>query len=719
LFYLSLETRLKILSSLHEKCVEKDPLYQSRASGSNKQQRIEQISEQEVCDEILMTKDPQQSLAIGQSEGIAIAMLLNKAQLTSTDDDESKDNRSKRPSFAVKVAPTLDTSEPASDWNKAQPPSPTQFQAILSQSPRHFTVDVVPPLEPAKSPPHEPISLSPSSQAAPHILTLDDEPELVSHSIFSHESTFSPFNPKARKVDQVPLLPLKEFLPHLDDWESALPYGWEERITDDEDGTLYYFNTMTEETLRHEIHPSDLLENNWRRCVTVPTDEQEEGQKYFFNDMTGATSWEAPHDAFADSSRLSLSSSDLARESSNQDAETRAAPPVPKFLRIPLNFVTRELTSDTIPSDLCERDRLEEDDGLDAELALNSDEGSAGSKPQTAEALVREQELREEEQEKEKEVLDGMFGTFTSFYSAKNQGVTAVETTAIDEFADTISALDKSFAVRQVDTNQGQLIAGYSSNDGDRDDNSFEDGDEMKHNSDRGNSTVSNEDSVVKNRALINQSSSFASSHGGDDSVNPSRGDSEGRDHGPIEIDQKDIDEDPFANNPESWIVRHDTNGLKYYENTISGETSWEMPSCSSLARPLDPQSVEPPPSTIDPADLAAAWQMYFTETGIPYYFNTRSGESQWTIPSSLQENNEMIIRSNSAASYLADLTPLQSHRESFVARYGDIYSLLDPPPRSDGVDESGREQDAAEESPYLIDLMDFTPKGRKISDLL
>jgi hypothetical protein len=723
----------------------------------NKQQLIEQISEQAICDEILFTKNPQQTV-LPQSE--VIAMLLKKVPQTHAVAVETKEKLSSplpilETSSGVSGSSLQQSSQSAFYGNNLLTVAPTavtsagvgltatQLQTILSLSPNHTLDDVVGTLVESTK------SLPPQS----HVSTLRDEeePELVSHSTFTHETKWNSFI--GQKMSLVPLLPLKEFLPQEE--EFLLPYGWEERVDERVGGEgdrdrRYYFNTLTQETLRYEIHPSDLLENNWRRCVL-----ESSGEEYFFNDVTGMTSWEQPHDAFDDISTDGRRESELKPPT----LESRAPPPVPKFLRLPMKVVPKEVTSDTFPSDLCERNDTEEE--IDAELALKSErsDGGLSSDVQMASKVALLEEEGEEakqqrvaEAEKEKEVLDGMFGTFTSFYSAKNQTMgEGVVASHIDEFGDGISALDDSYAFRRVEVDpRPLLLTGYSSNDGDGDETLYDD-------RDRGNSLVSNDDSL--NRALL-QSSSFASSQG-DDSLNPTNGGGEvvslltrtpdphqEEEQQPVheqeyEEEQVNTSDDPFANNPQSWIVRHDSNGLKYFENTISGETSWDPP--PSLAHSVERESLEgqaemassdqvatvsmnetaqtAPPEMVDLADpsIATAWQMYFTETGIPYYFNTRSGESQWAIPSSLQENNgnELIIRSNSEASYLVDLTPTQTKREnSFVARYDDIYSLLDPPGSDGGERRDGTEAEE-EESPYLIDLMDFSPKGRRISDLL
>jgi len=119
---------------------------------------------------------------------------------------------------------------------------------------------------------------------------------------------------------------------------------------------------------------------------------------------------------------------------------------------------------------------------------------------------------------------------------------------------------------------------------------------------------------------------------------------------------------------PEDWQRQFDDQGVPYYVNTTTGETSWDKP-----------------------ADRF--WSVFFTQDGIPYYYNSLTKESKWTAPGDM---GKQIADDFSSP---AD-TPVQLiHKKR--TNSANLSILV-----SDDRSRSGSE----EEDPYMINLIDFTP---------
>ena len=65
------------------------------------------------------------------------------------------------------------------------------------------------------------------------------------------------------------------------------------------------------------------------------------------------------------------------------------------------------------------------------------------------------------------------------------------------------------------------------------------------------------------------------------------------------------------------WTQHVTADGTPYYYNTATGESAWTLP------------AAPPPP----PVAAAAVWTAHTTGDGQTYYFNTATGESAWTLP--------------------------------------------------------------------------------------
>jgi hypothetical protein len=644
------------------------------------------------------------------------------------------------------------------------------------------------------------LSLSPS-----HTM---DESELPSHSSLSFLQP-SPSDPTAqRKHVKVPLLPLKESIPQQENEYLILPYGWEERpvsVTPGAggEGDVCFVNIHTGEVLPFDIHPTFLMANYWRKCFTEAGDGQETGaeageeggEEFYFNDLTGETTWVAPLEAFAevtgteDEDRVCCVSSDVAREydefilktikrleqaQAQELIRNRPPPPVPKTRRAlqPKTAearvgegVKQEKGSSSFSTVREKNYSIDVVDGDEEEEEAEGNQSFESAGDLSYDALYaltvtsEQQQQREQQRAEEEEERVAVFDTLTHLYSS--QGPVAEEgerERERKEYGDNISALGDSFAASHQHQRY-ELVTGYSSNDGDGDtateleqepEEESDHGDGSGHTRGNGFGHDSPQDSFQEEHQREEKpeeegegySSEFTETMATNSELIGEAVAEEGncREEATALLFDPNPEEDPFASNPDSWVLRRDEqSGLNYFENTISGETTWETPSALSPAAPGTlPVSASAVAAAPAPASDPTAWQIYFTDTGIPYYFNSSTGESQWTTPADLQHSNptdgpeaeqteklgqdQLLIRSNSGASYLADLTPIHSHREGSHRR-SDVFSLLGGGADGAGAAAAAGEEEENDDNPYLIDLMDFTPKGarvgRKISDLL
>jgi hypothetical protein len=74
----------------------------------------------------------------------------------------------------------------------------------------------------------------------------------------------------------------------------------------------------------------------------------------------------------------------------------------------------------------------------------------------------------------------------------------------------------------------------------------------------------------------------------------------------------------------ECWFECTDENGEVYYENLLSGATSWELPPGARLV---------PAPSSPFLAAGPDAWFELSNERGDRWFENLQSGETSWTLP--------------------------------------------------------------------------------------
>lgn len=75
---------------------------------------------------------------------------------------------------------------------------------------------------------------------------------------------------------------------------------------------------------------------------------------------------------------------------------------------------------------------------------------------------------------------------------------------------------------------------------------------------------------------------------------------------------------------PEGWLAHVDGEGRTFYNNSITGESSWDPP-----AGTVD----VPPPYAPDADALPEGWGVYQDAEGNTFYANAATGETSWEKP--------------------------------------------------------------------------------------
>lgn len=88
-----------------------------------------------------------------------------------------------------------------------------------------------------------------------------------------------------------------------------------------------------------------------------------------------------------------------------------------------------------------------------------------------------------------------------------------------------------------------------------------------------------------------------------------------------------------------TWIEYVDEEGHLYYQNDLTGESSWTSPtqtqSSTGTFEAIDssssPDSTKPP--TLLSSTPSSPWKQYADEEGRMYYYNNETGATSWTLP--------------------------------------------------------------------------------------
>lgn len=120
---------------------------------------------------------------------------------------------------------------------------------------------------------------------------------------------------------------------------------------------------------------------------------------------------------------------------------------------------------------------------------------------------------------------------------------------------------------------------------------------------------------------------------------------------------------DPDTPLPDGWAENHTADGRVYYYHTVSRETRWNRPvtssaqvsapnrqSSTSKKRPASslPDTQNSLTSAATAPTLTSEWVEHNTPDGKVYYYNKRTGETSWTIPSIAEESQSNSKQPNS-----------------------------------------------------------------------
>ena len=131
-------------------------------------------------------------------------------------------------------------------------------------------------------------------------------------------------------------------------------------------------------------------------------------------------------------------------------------------------------------------------------------------------------------------------------------------------------------------------------------------------------------------------------------------------------VDQEEAEqgEDEVAD----WVEAYDeTTGAVYYYNNVTGDTSWEYPYAQ---QPAEEDAVDPAIDQFEMANEAAQWYSALDESsGLVYYANSVTGETQWDLPACFQTNNSSTYNAqdtqNSEASLAQSISTIEEYDPS------------------------------------------------------
>ncbi|CAN0549038.1 unnamed protein product, partial [Ectocarpus sp. 8 AP-2014] len=76
---------------------------------------------------------------------------------------------------------------------------------------------------------------------------------------------------------------------------------------------------------------------------------------------------------------------------------------------------------------------------------------------------------------------------------------------------------------------------------------------------------------------------------------------------------------------PDGWEAVDVGDGSIYYHHVLSGLTQWEVP------REEEPHEITT--AIAAPTPDGSPWEEFKTEEGVPFWYNSSTGESSWSPP--------------------------------------------------------------------------------------
>jgi hypothetical protein len=127
--------------------------------------------------------------------------------------------------------------------------------------------------------------------------------------------------------------------------------------------------------------------------------------------------------------------------------------------------------------------------------------------------------------------------------------------------------------------------------------------------------------------------------------------------------DQSEVDGAPDdAVVVQEWSAFYDSDGRIYYYNGATGESSWDppekynppppegtLPSPVANEEPSEDDNLSPREPVEDQPTTTSQWAAYQDESGITYYYNNETGETQWDKPEDFMEEQISPTEDHSA----------------------------------------------------------------------
>ena len=88
---------------------------------------------------------------------------------------------------------------------------------------------------------------------------------------------------------------------------------------------------------------------------------------------------------------------------------------------------------------------------------------------------------------------------------------------------------------------------------------------------------------------------------------------------------------EPVATPPAPWELCYTDEGVKYFYNTETSDSVWEIPAdMPHGGAGMEPSAVV---DTTLPGGPPSAWELFADDQGYPFYFNAQTVESKWAQP--------------------------------------------------------------------------------------
>ncbi|XP_051129506.1 pre-mRNA-processing protein 40C isoform X2 [Andrographis paniculata] len=159
-----------------------------------------------------------------------------------------------------------------------------------------------------------------------------------------------------------------------------------------------------------------------------------------------------------------------------------------------------------------------------------------------------------------------------------------------------------------------------------------------------------------------------------------------------------DVKDEPASAELDAWTAHRTENGTIYYYNALTGESTYEKP--PGFKGESDKATVQPTPVSWEKL-TGTDWTLVTTNDGKRYYYNTRTQLSSWQIPSEVAD-----LRKKQDANPLKAQSPSVINTNLATEKGSDTISLSTPAATTGGRDATAFKSTSATGSSSALDLI-------------